>query len=294
MIPSRSFFAALLALAGGATPAAAREEAPKPRTFALVSAVGGEFQYVRRRPQVGSNLEPFSRHTAKVPGGALDNAVLRGLDRTVGASDPGSERVFLILNPAEMEGVRPADRERVAIGKVASALEPLPQRAGWDRIFVVTPHYRYGEMQGLGSKLGGIGVFVQPLSRGRIGNADLDISLEAFDDPDTMTPDGRPSRSYTFVAPFFYTKLWVLDAKTLQVLDSEERFDFQKIYDPGWTAVDVAKNFTPEQLAEQVEKFVERASSRALREAIGVVTVTEPKAVDAPKAPPPAAVPRKP
>ena len=291
MIPARSLVAALLALAAGAAPAA--EEARKPRTFALVSAVGGEFQYVRRRPQVGTNLEPFSRHTAKVPGGALDNAVLRGLDRTVGASDPESERVFLVLNPAEMEGVRPADRERVAIGKVVSALEPLPQRAGWDRIFVVTPHYRYGEMQGLGSKLGGIGVFVQPLSRGRIGNLDLDIALEALDDPDTMTPDGRPSRSFTYVAPFFYTKLWIVDAKTLQVIDTEERFDYQKIYDPSWTAIDVAQNFTPEDLAAQVEKFVERASSRALREAIGVVTVTDPKAVNDPKAAP-AAAPKKP
>lgn len=290
MNAARSLVATVLVLAAGAAPAA--PEAPKPRTFALVSAVGGEFQYVRRRQQVGTNLEPFSRHTARVPGGALDNAVLRGLDRTVGASDPDSERVFLVLNPAEMEGVRPADRERVAIGKVVSALEPLPQRSGWERIFVVTPHYRYGEMQGLGSKLGGIGVFVQPLSRGRIGNLDLDIALEAMDDPDTMTPDGRPSRSYTFVAPFFYTKLWVLDAKTLQVMDTEERFDYQKIHDPSWTAIDVAQNFTPEDLAAQVEKFVERASSRALREAIGVVTVSDPKAVADPKPAPPAAPPK--
>jgi hypothetical protein len=153
----------------------------------------------------------------------------------------------------------------------------------------VTPHYRYGEMQGLGSKLGGIGVFIQPLGRGGVGTLDLDTVLEGVSDPDTVTPDGRPSRSYTYVAPFFYTKLWVLDPKTLQVIDTEERFDYQKIYDPMWTAIDVAKNFTPEQLAGQVEKFVERASSRALREAIGVVTVTDPKAVGDPKAAPPVA-----
>ena len=34
-----------------------------------------------------------------------------------------------------------------------------------------------------------------------------------------------------------------------------------------------------DQLAGHVEKFVERASARALGEAIGVVTVTDPKAV---------------
>lgn len=290
---ARSLVAVLLALASPVLPAA--DEAPKPRTFALVSAVGDQFQYVRRRQQVGSNLDPFYRLAAKVPKGVLDTAVLRGLDRTVAAGDPSSERVFLALNPAEMEGVPPADRDRVAIGKVVSALEPMKQRAGWERIFVVTPNYRYGEIQGLGSKLGGIGVFIQPLDRARAGNPGLDGGLEGLLEPDTVTPDGKPTSSSVFVAPFFYTKLWVLDPKTLQVLDVEERFDFQKIYDPGWTAVDIAKNFTPEQLAAQVEKFVERASSRALREAIGVVTVTDPKAVDAPKGPPPAASPpRKP
>jgi hypothetical protein len=288
-MPARRL-AAFLFLAAAACIAHAAEapvEGAKPRTYALVSAVGDQFQYVRRRPSVGSNLEPFRRFNARVPNGALDSAVLRGLDRTIAANDPASERVFLALNPAEMENVLPADRERIAIGKVVSALEPLKQRAGWDRIFVVTPHYRYGEMQGLGSKLGGIGVFIQPLERGRVGTLDLDTALEGLNDPDTVTPDGQPSRSYTYVAPFFYTKLWVIDPKTLQVIDVEERFDYQKIYDPMWTAVDVAKNFTPEQLAGQVEKFVERASARALREAIGVVTVTDPKAVGEPKAAPP-------
>jgi hypothetical protein len=280
--------AACLAQAAGEAPA----EAPKPRTYALVSAVGDQFQYVRRRPSVGSHLEPFRRFNAKVPNGALDAAVLRGLDRTVAASDPASQRVFIALNPAEIEAVRPAERERIAIGKVVSALESMKQRSGWDRIFVVTPHYRHGEMQGLGSKLGGIGVFIQPLERGRARTLDLDGALEGLDDPDTVTPGGKPSRSYTYVAPFFYTKLWVIDPKTLQVIDTEERFDYQKIHDPTWTAVDVARNFTPEQLAGQVEKFVERASSRALREAIGVVTVTDPKAVGGPKAPPPAAAGR--
>ena len=291
-MPSRRL-AAFLAIALAACVAQAAGEAPKeaakPRTYALVSAVGDQFQYVRRRPSVGSNLEPFRRFNAKVPNGALDSAVLRGLDRTVAANDPASERIFLILNPAEMDNVAPADRERIAIGKVVSALEPMKQRAGWDRIFVVTPHYRFGEMQGLGSKLGGIGVFIQPLERGRVGRLDLDDALDGLNDPDTVTPDGQPSRSYTYVAPFFYTKLWVIDPKTLQLIDTEERFDYQKIHDPMWTAVDVAKNFTPEQLAGQVEKFVERASSRALREAIGVVTVTDPKAVVDPKAAPPAA-----
>jgi len=291
--PAPGLAAILLAWSGlaAATAPDPAPEAPRPRTYALVSAVGDQFQYVSRRPSTGTNLEPFRRFTAKVPGGALDRAVLRGLDRTVAANDPGSERLFLSLNPAEMESVRPADREKVAIGKVISALEPMKQREGWDKIFVVTPNWRFGEVNGLASKLGGIGVFIQPLER-RTGNIDLDANLAGFAEAETVTPDGKPTSSAIYVAPFFYTKLWVIDPKTLQVIDSEERFDFRKIYDPNWTATTLERNFTPEQLAEQVETFVERSSSRALREAIGVVTVTDPKAVDETKSAP--AAPRKP
>lgn len=280
--------ALLAALSGPASVLAAEPAAPpapKPRVFALVSAVGDQFQYVRRRQSTGSNLEPFRRFSATVGNGALDRAVLRGLDRTVVAGDPAAERVFLTLNPGELDKVPVAEREKVAIGKVVSALEPMKQREGWEKIFVVTPHWRFGEVNGLGSKLGGIGVFIQPISR-RTGNVDLDANLEGFAEAETFTPAGEPVSSATYVAPFFYTKLWVLDPKTLQVVDAEERLDFQKIYDPMWTANDIARNFTPEQLADQVEKFVERASSRALREAVGVVTVSDPKAVADPKAAP--------
>lgn len=280
--------AAFACVAVSAAEAAAGTVEKPPRTYALVSAVGDQFQYVRRRPSVGTMFEPFVRFTATVSGGALDRAVLRGLDRTVAANDPRSERVFLALNPAEVQDAKPEDRDRIAIGKVISVLEPMTQRKGWDRIFIVTPHWRFGEINGLASKLGGIGVFIQPLER-RTGNLEFDANIEGFGEVEAVTPDGKPSSSASvFVAPFFHTKLWVVDPKTLQVIDAEERFDSQKIYDPMWTAVDVAKNFSPEQLAGHIEKFVERASARALGEAIGVVTVTDPKAVA------PAAAPKNP
>ena len=82
------------------------------------------------------------------------------------------------------------------------------------------------------------------------------------------------------MAPYFYTQLWILDAKTLTVLDTEERYDYQKIYDWRWTANDVQRNFSPEQMADTVQAFVERSAARATREAVGTVTVGEPKLVN--------------
>lgn len=270
---------ALLALAAGFAQAAA-EPAGRPRVYALVSAVGDQFSYVRQRQQVGSHFEPYVRRTVTIADDALNVAVLRGLDRVVAQAEPGSERVFVKLNPAEMKGIASAERERVAIGKIASALQDLPARQGWDRIVVVTPAFVRGERRGLGSKLQGIGVFVQPLERPRGGPAPgLDLGLDTHVDDETQSPSGEEGASSVFVAPFFYTRVWVLDARTLEVLETEGRFDYRKLWEPAWTAADVQKNLTPEQLAGEIGKFVELASARALRETLGVVTVSDPKPV---------------
>ncbi len=99
-------------------------------------------------------------------------------------------------------------------------------------------------------------------------------------DPDTVSPEGEKSRSNVYVAPYFYAQVWIIDAKTMQVLETRERYDFQRLYDPNSTAIDVAKSIPVEKLATMLEKFVERASARALNESIGEVIVKEPKVVD--------------
>jgi hypothetical protein len=261
--------AGLLCAAAHAEPEASPR---RPKVYALVSAVGDQFSYVQQREQVGTLFEPYVRHTARVPGDALNAAVLRGLDRVVAQDEPGSERVFVRLNPEELANVAAEERERVAIGKLVRALEQLPDRQRWDRIVAVTPAFVRSERRGMGSKLQGIGVFVQPLERARIQSL-------ATIDPDTQSPAGEATRSSVYVAPFFYTRLWILDARTLEVLESEGRYDYRKLWDPLWTALDVSKNLTPEQLAGEVEAFVELASARALRETIGTVTVSDPKEV---------------
>jgi hypothetical protein len=46
------------------------------------------------------------------------------------------------------------------------------------------------------------------------------------------------------------------------------------------TAIDVAKSIPPEVLADKLQAFVERASAKAINEAIGEVIVKEPKIVN--------------
>lgn len=272
-----------LVLAAPAGAIAQPDVAPPPTVYALVSAVGDQFSLVRQKRQAGSNIiDHFERHTLKVPGDALNAAVLRGLDRVVAESDPASQRVYITLNPAEMEGVAPRERERVAIGKIVSALAARPERAQWTRIIAVTPRYLFSEREAMGPKLQGIGVYVQPLESAAARGVDsIDFGPEGME-PDAVTPDGQATRSRRFIAPYFYTKVWVLDAKTLELISSDGRYDFRRIYDPMWTANDIEANLKPAELAVTIETFVERSSAKALREAIGVVTVTDPRLVDAP------------
>lgn len=275
----------LAALTAPDATSAPQKSTERPMVYALVSAVGDQFSYVRQRQQVGTNLEPYSRNLMKVPDDGLNVAVLRGLDRVIADREPDSKRILLKLNPLEMANVLPQDRERVAIGKLAAAFESMPQRMEWDRIIVVTPKFLLPGREGLGAKLHGIGVFVQPLRSSTItgGNFEFDVDRDGSPGPETAAPDGTVNRSRRFVAPYFYTQLWVFDAKTLEVLETESRYDFMRLYDPESGAIDVAKGYTPEQLAAQVEAFVEKSSSRALREAVPVVTVGEPKRVDSPR-----------
>jgi hypothetical protein len=266
MKPAAAWLAAALALAAPMAFAQAH-------TYALVSAVGSKISYVRLKQQTGSHLDGYERYERDVPGAALDGAVLRGLERVIAAGEPDARFVYLALNPAELEATYAYRRGEVAIGKLATALEKMPERRAWHRIVVVTPRYVNSEREGLGSKLHGIGIYVRPVGSGFGSDALGEFMLR--NDPDTVTPDGQEARSSRFIAPFFYAQVWVLDAVTLQVLETNERYDFQRLSDPESTAIHIEDAIPPEKIAPALEKFVEQSSARALREAIGEVIVKE-------------------
>lgn len=246
-------------VASSGTPAAPGAAAP--RVFALVAAVGDQFQYVRQKESVGSNfIDNHTRQTLKVPDHSLNYAVLRGLDRAVETDYPGSERVLLAVKGVpEIQAALPQDREALTMKHVLGVLEANPARKDWDQIIVVVPKWLMSGRQGIGGKLTGIGVYVQPLGE------EMDKSGDFVDDvvEDTAREQVRSRR---FVAPYFYVQVTTLDAKTLKVLRSEPRYDFRKIVDKESTALDVAAQFTPEQLASHMQRFVETSALKAVNE----------------------------
>lgn len=267
--------AATAALLVAAAPAAAQAPTPQKRTYALVSAIGSSFTLVRQRMQAGSMIDGDRRFERRVPGVAIDAAVLRGLERIVREEDPEAEVIYMKLNPDELAGARRYERGEVALGKLASALEKMPQRGHWHRILVVTPGYMNSGREGLGGKLHGIGIFVQPAEKLPRNNEDFTRRPDA-----TRSLDGTPGESDRWVAPYFYAQVSILDPRTLRVLETRERRDFEKLHDPRSIANDIELDFPPEVLGERLERFVELSTADALREMRGSVTVSEPRVVE--------------
>lgn len=255
---------------------------PKPKVYMLISAVGDQFTYVTQKTSVGSNrLDHYERKVIKVPNDAINASVLTGLDNAIAKRDPGSKRILARLNALEMDGVLPADREKIAMGKLLSTLEKFPQRQEWDLIVVVTPKFQFSERKGMASKLEGLGVYVQPLEGSSV--TDDGSAILGNEGEETIKPDGTPGKSSTtFVAPYNYTQTWVFDAKTLKVLETSARYEFQKVYDPMSTASNVANSIPMDKLASIFTKFVERSVARGVGEALPSIEIGEVRPVETP------------
>lgn len=269
--------ASLAAPAVAAEPAAAADNAP--RTYALVSAIGSTMQYVKPRFTTGTHRDEFQRAELDVPDAALDMAALRGIESVIKGNDPSAKVEYLRLNPAELKGVDAPRKGTVAVGKVAEALKKFPGRDRWHQVVIVAPRYVANEREGMGSKLQGIGVYVQNFEK---GVADASGATGNHNDQyETVTPDGKKveEKLTAYVAPFFYVQVWVLDGQTLETLQVTERFDLVRYADPKSTAIKIEQAIPPEKLGPLVETFVEKTAERAARQAIGVVTVGEPKVV---------------
>lgn len=242
--------------------------------YALASAIGGQLSRVVAKQSVGSHMDPYDRNVLKMPDETLDAIVLRGLDRVIARHAPDSERVFMRLNPLLLDEVPPAEREKVAFERLTAEISRWPQRQQWERIVIVTPHYRGFERNGLGSRLHGIGFYVQDLNN----NTEYDV----------IEPDGRPGEKQRnrYIALYYYAQVFVLDARTLEVIESQPWLIDEKIHDSTSTAIHIGNSLTIDRLAQRIEIFAEQASNTALSRTLrGVVEVKELKPVG-PAAPP--------
>ena len=257
----------------------------KPKVYALVAAVGERFSFVHEVRHVDSHLEPYRRSYVDLSDNFLNRSVLRGLDEAIAKIDPDSKRIYLTLAAAQVENVVPSERESVALSKIVAELEKMPQRLEWDRIIVVTPAYKLLEINGMATKLQGFGVFTEPLTGNRIdlGQGETDFAQQGREA--VVTPKGKAIQSKTYLAPFSYIEVWVLDPKTLAVIDKQRRFADQKFADPLSGSLDVNQSISKKFLAGRIANLIDESVGEAVMHSEinsrqGEVHVGEPRIVD--------------
>ncbi|HEX7273429.1 MAG TPA: hypothetical protein VF420_14890 [Casimicrobiaceae bacterium] len=241
-------------------------EPAKPRVYALIAAVGGQLTVVAEAPRTGTHLSPYRRGSTQVSNNILNRLALYSLDKSIAKIDPGSQRIYLSLPAAQMDGVAPTQRESVAIGKVVAELEKMPQRLEWDKILIVTPAYRTLELNGLAGKMQGFGVFNEPQCQdcGGIG-PDAYKQPTGARGPEALSSEDEVVHAETYLAPFSYVEVWVLDPKTLEVLDQQQGFDSQKLAEPSYKEpLDLHKAKFQEYLARRLASIVEFSVEHAV------------------------------
>jgi hypothetical protein len=217
----------VLPLSAGAQAGDEPVPAPKPRIFALVSAMGEGFNLVVEKMSTGSHLAPFERKRLEAASDAVNFLVLRELARQVAELDSAARFVPMVFAAPAMPKVATAERPQAIFDAAVAELKHDPDRGTWDRILIVTPAYRAPRKDGMASHLGGMGLFIEPLCvTDATSCAD---GIAALSGPQAQRPDGTVSTANSFFAPYFYVTLWELDAATLEVIAKRDVFQHQKM-----------------------------------------------------------------
>ena len=248
-----------------------------PKTFALVSAVGDLFYSVHELPssRTGTRLEPYRRDPHQAPDNALNRLVLASLDQAVGKMEPQSKRVYIAVATPRPRS-ETARMQELAIETVVEHLKPMPERSQWHRVVVATPSYRTMAADNMPGRIQGAGVFIEGASVGQFSYSHVRNKPPA-NDTKVETPSGEEASASWFIAPYFAIKIWILDPRTFDVLDSREIFQHRKYFDPNSDSMDITANVDRRFLATKVVELVERTTGEAVMstELRGTVDVKE-------------------
>ncbi|HET7404417.1 MAG TPA: hypothetical protein VFJ62_21630 [Usitatibacter sp.] len=234
-------------------------------------------------PSIGSHLPPYRRRTLEVQDDAINKLVLKSLDDALVATEPGATRTYLSVRlPPEVQELT-GRLDEAAFAMVLGELRRMPQRNTWHRIVLATPAWRRAARDGLGGGVGGLGLFTEPLCQGDIRDCDTRSRPPTAGVP-AKTPTGETEAASRYLAPFLIAKIRILDPATLEVLDTQEIADHEKLFDPDSGAMDMNRSVDRRTLALHIVARIEASAQEAIRrsELRGRVDVHERGEVPAP------------
>jgi len=222
-------------------------EAPesRPKTFALVTALGSQVQLVQRRLP-GARWYSYQRTTIASSEAGVDTAALRGLEAAIASAEPRGSRQRLALTIGQSALWRWRGSLDSPLANVLDQLRAMPERAVWDEVLLVTPML-------VDQPIG-----VPPVRRGAGIFTDM---VAATDDTDNRATDAQKAT----VSVHVNAKVWRVDAKTLVAMGSEAVASTLML-DPldGARATESAPGVSLQHLQEAAEASVREAATRLL------------------------------
>ena len=268
--------AAFLAAFALGSAAAAEAQGPH-KVYALVAALGDTFYstYQENGMRTGTRLEGYRRNTHTAPDNALNRLALATLDETIGKLEPQSRRIYLAIATPRPRGATQR-MEEIAFEAVLEQLKSMPERSQWHRIVVATPAYRTLGGHNMPGRMQGAGVHIQAACTSEVRDCDTRAKSQA-EDTKVETPSGEEAYASRFVAPWLAIKIWILDPRTLEVLDAHESIEYRKYYDPSSDSMEMTENVGRRFLATKIVELVERTTREAVMstELRGTVEVKE-------------------
>jgi len=246
------------------------------KSYALVAAMGDTFMATHEVRRTGSHLAPYRYSGIDAPDNILNRLVLAGLDQAIAKVEPTSKRMLLAV--AIPRPRTNSARDDDALTAVQVQLRERPERGAWDRIVVATPAYQLQRVDAMAARTKGIGVFMQPLCQSQQGACGMhtDGSMASAAEK-VQAPDGTEIKANQFVAPYVFVKVWILDPRTLDVTDSQEVFDYVKLWDPRADTMDLSEVVPRRELAKRIVELAMHATEEAVKrtELRGTVEVKE-------------------
>jgi len=203
-----------------------------PKTYAVVSMLGDRLSFVTRKFSMGSRTDHYDRRTEPFQNDAIAKLVLQTVSAAVVAVAPGARTELLELTLPPAQGDDRASRED-PLALASQTLKNMVAGRGWDFIVLVGPRREPDPPAQMGPNLEGVGFYVDPgTPRGR---------------PPSTTSDGY-IRSDRFISTFVSAQLWLLDAKTLDVLAAQPVYGFCRYASAKGDSLDPWHFFETEQL----------------------------------------------
>jgi hypothetical protein len=101
---------------------------------------------------------------------------------------------------------------------------------------------------------------------------------------DAITSEDKSIRARTYIAPFSYIEVWILDPKSLAILDKQRGFDSQKLGEPRYKPLDLSQSVAQKYVAGRISSLIELSVGEAVMHSElnrrGKVEVGEPKVVN--------------